>query len=168
MIRGKGFSLVEILIVVMILGIIAAVAVPRFSNASAVVRANMLAEDVRLIRMQIGVFKGQHKGVAPGYPNCDKDQAPTAETFIAHLTQASDVDGRTAAPETPGYRLGPYFREMPVNPVNGRATVQIVADGEEFPSSPDDSHGYIYQPSTLTFKPDSAGEDEGEKAFFDY
>jgi prepilin-type N-terminal cleavage/methylation domain-containing protein len=166
--KASAFTLVEILIVVVILGIIAAIALPRFSNASAMARSNMLADDLRLLRMQISVFKGQHAGVAPGYPGGDTTAAPTEKAFIAHLTQSSNAAGETRPPNTPGYRYGPYFREIPDNPVNGKSTVQIIADGEDFPAQADDSHGYIYQPSTLTLKADSTGQDEGGTSYYDY
>ena len=164
----KAFTLVEILVVVVILAILAAIVLPKFSNASAVARASMLADDLRVIRMQIQVFKSQHIGVAPGYPNCDTSQAPTEAAFVAHMTMASTAEGATAPPGTSGYDYGPYLREIPANPVNGKNTVQIVGDGQAFPTEGDDSHGWVYQPSTLVFKADSPGEDDSGKAYFEY
>jgi len=165
---NRGFTLLEILVVVVLLGIIAAIALPRFSNASTTARASMLADNLRLIRTQVLVYKGQHMGVSPGYPDGDPTAVPTEAVFIAHLTQSSNAGGQTAAPGTPGYRFGPYFTRMPENPTNGRDTVQIVGDNEEFPAEADNSHGYIYQPSTLIFKADSTGSDEDGQSFFDY
>jgi len=163
----RAFTLVEILIVVVILGIIAAVALPRFSNASAEARASMLMDDLRVMRCQISVFKAQHLGVPPGHPDCDPSQPATEEAFTEHMTMASTAEGETAAPGTAGFRYGPYMREVPPNPVNGKNTLEIIGADEEVPAA-DDSHGYIYQPSTLTFKADSVGADKHGKAFWDY
>ena len=163
-----GFTLVEILIVVVILGILAVIVLPEFSNASATTRAVMLRDDLRLMRSQLVVFKAQHRGVSAGYPNGDTSQAPSELVLAAHVTQSSNDAGQTAALGTPGYRYGPYIREMPENPINGKRTVLMVADGAQFPDTPQDQYGWVYQPSTLTFKADSAGADEDGTAFFEY
>ncbi|MFW6065832.1 MAG: hypothetical protein ACOC9S_03340, partial [Planctomycetota bacterium] len=67
-----------------------------------------------------------------------------------------------------GYPYGPYFREIPENPINGRATVGVLGDGDAFPSEPADTDGYVYQPATCILKADSPGADETERAYFDY
>jgi len=164
----KAFTLVEILIVVLILGILAAIVLPRFSNASAVARASMLADDLRIIRMQLVVYKSQHIDVPASYPDGDPTAAPTEQAFISQMTQASNIYGETAAPGTAGYDYGPYLREVPENPVNGKNTVQIIPDGQPFPAAGDDSHAWIYKPSTMEFKADSPGADEDGEAYFDY
>ncbi|MFP4105658.1 MAG: type II secretion system protein [Phycisphaerae bacterium] len=165
---GKGFTLVEILIVVMILAILGTVILPRFSNASQKARASMLADDLRVLRMQINVFKGQHLSVPPGYPDLDKSQQPTEAAFIIHMTKATTPGGNWAEPGTSGYRFGPYLREIPENPVNGKNTVQMIGDADSFPTGGDNSHGWIYQPSTMTIHADSPGTDEQGQAYFDY
>lgn len=166
--RSTGFTLVEVLIVVVILAIIAAVALPKLSNVSATARTSMMADDLRLMRTQLEVFKGQHRGIPSGYPNCDRGQVPTEVAFIAHVTKASNESGRTAEIGTPGYRYGPYMREIPPNPVNGKSTVDVIADDGELPAAGNDSHGWTYQPSTMKFLSDAAGADEYGRAYYDY
>ncbi len=163
-----AFTLVEILIVVVLLGIIAAVVIPKFSNASDMARASMLADDLRVIRTQVQIFKSQHLGVPPGYPNCNPSASPTEEAFIEQMTKASNATGETAEPGTPGYKFGPYLREIPTNPINGKNSVLIIGNGQSFPNSADDTHGWIYQPSTLLFKAGCTGQDVNGKAYFDY
>lgn len=165
---ARAFTLVEVLIVVVILGILAAAVLPQFSNASATARASMLADDLHILRTQIEVYKGEHVGVSPGYPGGKVSVTPTEEAFMAQMTRASNAAGQTAAPGTEGYRYGPYLREMPVNPINALATVQIVPGDGSMPAGADDSHGWVYKPSDLIIKSDAAGADERGRAFFGY
>jgi len=164
----KAFTLVEVLIVVLILGIVAAVAVPKFSNVSAQARASMLQDNLRIFRTQIAVFKVQHYNIAPGYPDCDTSQTPTADALTEQMTLASTPDGDTAEPGTDGYNYGPYMREIAANPVNGKAAVLVLADDAAFPGAATNDYGYVYQPATLQFKADSAGTDDSGRDFFDY
>ena len=168
MMSKKAFTLVELLIVVVMLGILAAIVVPGFSGATAKGRAGMLADNLRILRTQIQVFRGQHIGVAPGYPGGDPTGTPTETLFVGQMTLSSKPTCETAAVGTSGYIYGPYFRSMPENPFNGKTTVQIIADGAAFPSSPDNSHGWIYKPETQQIAPDAPGTDDNGTAFFDY
>src|SRR4051812_16591883 len=86
--RGHGaFTLIEILIVVTILGIIATIVIPQFSNASVTARENMLKDELRYLRTQIVVYKAQHHDVAPGYPGGDLAQTPTAASFSDQMVK---------------------------------------------------------------------------------
>jgi len=164
----RAFTLIEILIVVVILAILAVIVLPKFSNVTASARVSMLMDDLRLMRSQLLVFRAQHAGVAAGYPNCDPALAPTEEAMVDHITLATTITGDTAPVGTPGYKYGPYMREVPENPVNGLRSVLVVADSAEFPNSPQDSYGWIYQPATMTFRAACSGADKDVVSFFDY
>ena len=167
--RGeRAFTLVEILIVVLILGILAGIVLPRFSNASAIARASMLADDVRILRMQLTVFKAQHCDIPAGYPGGDRTATPTEAALVPQLTKASTATCATAEPGTSGYPYGPYLREMPTNPLNGKNTVQMIGNGAGFPTAGDDSHGWVYQPAAMLFKADSPGADDKGRLYFEY
>lgn len=166
--RATAFTLVELLIVVVLLGILAAVVLPSFSNASQSARCSMLLDNLRVIRTQIEVFKAQHNDVPPGYPELDTSAVPTEAAFVEQMTSASTVSGETAEPTTEGYPYGPYFREIPENPINAKATVRVLGDDENFPTEAANTHGYVYQPGTCLFRADCLGADESGKAYFDY
>lgn len=63
--RVRGFTLVEILIVVVILGILAAIVVPQFTSASQDAIKGALASQLQTINSQIELYRVQHSGNLP-------------------------------------------------------------------------------------------------------
>ena len=63
--NNKGFTLVEILIVVIILGILAAIVIPQFTNASTDARKNSLSSQLQTMRSQFELYKLQHNDKLP-------------------------------------------------------------------------------------------------------
>jgi len=53
----SGFTLVEILIVVVILGILAAIVIPQFTDASTEAKESALKSDLQTMRSQIELYK---------------------------------------------------------------------------------------------------------------
>src|SRR5580765_3893635 len=87
---GGGFSLIEILVVVVILGVLGAIVLPKFSDASNITRENTLKDDLRYARTQIIVFKAQHGNTAPGYPAGKTSASPTEQDFLLQMTSFTD------------------------------------------------------------------------------
>jgi general secretion pathway protein G len=163
--RRVGFSLVEILIVVMIIGILAAIAIPKFSNASQTARVNALKEDLRLMRTQISVYKSQH-AANPGYPGGDTQQEPTAAVAADQLLKFTDGNGNVSDTQSNIFRWGPYLDAIPKNPVNGEAGFKILGPAEAFVA--DGTTGWLYQPLTGTFKANIVGVDDTGRTIIDY
>ena len=65
----NAFTLVELLIVVIILGILASVVIPQFSDASTDARMSSLATNLMTIRGQIDLYRLQHNGTYPAQAN---------------------------------------------------------------------------------------------------
>src|SRR5256885_8451024 len=107
--RKTGFTLVEILIVVIILGILAAIVIPQFTNASQDARESALLSQLQTLRSQIELYKLQHK-----------DALPDLVTNRNPMTTKTDSDGNpSAAPDA----FGPYMQSAPTNPINTLSTV---------------------------------------------
>lgn len=102
---AAGFTLVEVLIVVVILGILSAIVIPQFSSAADESRQSALRQDLFRMRQQIELYRNEHDG-----------SVPTLANFIDQVTLATNTAGDTAAPGTAGYPHGPYLQKMPRNP----------------------------------------------------
>jgi general secretion pathway protein G len=62
----KAFTLVEILIVVVILGILAAIVVPQFTNATQDAQGGNIQSQLDTLNNQIELFKARNNGTLPG------------------------------------------------------------------------------------------------------
>ena len=126
----------EVLIVVTIVGILAAVVVNLFSNASQDARDSSIKMNLYAVRSQLLIYFQEHRNNYPDLAN-----------IANQLTLASDADGNTAAVGTPGYDYGPYLQKMPVNSKTGTATVSSGAIG---------SSDWYYNPSNGEFRPNDS------------
>ncbi len=154
----RAFTLVEILIVVVILGILASIVIPQFSNASQEARENSMKDDIRYLRVQSQVYKAQHEDRAPGYPGGVTTSTPTEADFVDQMTHFSNEVGVTATAVSSIYKFGPYLNRMPENPINGLATMKMVANGASMPAV-DGTTGWIYKADTQEFVPNLVGND---------
>ena len=166
--RAKAFTLVEILIVVVLLGILAAIVIPAFGNGAMLAKQSALSQDLQLLQRVILVYKAQHWEAAPGYPNGQTAANPTEQAFLDQVLLSSNSSGQTAAIGTNGYDRGPYLSRIPVNPFNGMNTVEILNNAQGFPGAADDSHGWIYKAATGEIRPDCTGADEDGNSYYDY
>ena len=106
----KGFTLVEILIVVVILGILAAIVIPQFTNASEAAKASSVLSQLQTLRSQVELYKNQHNNE---YPTSDGTLSGTWDWDM--MTLKTDIDGNTGT--TAGTHIyGPYMQQAPKNP----------------------------------------------------
>jgi len=158
--QGAGaFTLVEILIVVVILGILAAIIIPNFTDATLAAREGTLKEDLRHMRALIAAFRLQHRDICPGYPGGDRTATPTETDFVQQMTLCSDEFCTTNANKTMVFRYGPYTSALPVNPLNKKGGIRVVT-GPTMPD-PDDTqpYGWIYNPDLQQVIANNEGND---------
>ncbi len=165
--RTRGFTLVEILIVVVLLGVLAAIVIPSFANSATAAKAGSMATNLNMLRRFVLVYTSHHLEVAPGYTD-GPGSALDADAFADQALLASNLQGETAARGTAGYGYGPYLSRIPTNPFNGLATIQMLADGQDFPAAADNSHGWIYRAQTGEIRPGNSGTDDSGTAYYDY
>ena len=92
--RRTAFTLIELLIVLVILGILAAIIVPSFAGATDSSRHSSIVSQLRHIRTAISMYHTEHNGKLPEIANWND------------LTTASTFAGKT---------VGPYLKSQPRN-----------------------------------------------------
>lgn len=155
---------IEALAVAALLVGLAWVAQPQTSDAADFERSAALRDNLHFLRTQIMVYRAQHNGNYPGYPNGDMSQAPTVEAFIVQMSHYSDTAGNTSATPSDRFPLGPYLHEIPVNPLNGNAGIALVGQASSLPSP----NGWLYDPAAGRLLANLSGQDAQGRAYRDY
>lgn len=143
----RGFTLVEILIVVVILGILAAIVIPQFTQASTEAKTNSLCSDLQTLRSQIELYKVQHNDIPPGntVTVATGAVAESVGTFVNQMIYCTDIYGQTAAAPSKerdtanDIIYGPYLERIPENPFTGLNGVNTAAG---------DGVGWVYDPGS--------------------
>lgn len=101
---AKGFTLVEILIVVVILGILAAIVVPQFTNAANEARGGNVATQVSTVENQLELFAARNNGSYPTVVELNADADNGLEGWSVMINDD-------------------YLKDLPTNPFTGSASV---------------------------------------------
>ena len=141
--KRSGFTLVEILIVVVILGILAAIVIPQFTDASTQAKNSSVQADLQTIRSQIELYKIQHTDALPG--------AATGTSFTEAMTGTTGVDGLKA-----GSTYGPYLQSIPANPFLSGATADDILE-EAVDGAGGNTVGWHWNTLTGKFQAESTG-----------
>jgi len=147
--RHTAFSLVELVMVVTIIGIVAAIAVPRMASASATASANALRATLTNIRKAIDVYFAEH-GSFPGY--LPGTTTPDGTRFVQQLLEYTDETGASNATYGYPYVFGPYLRSpFSKNLTNNLKDVHVKAAPTD-PDPADGSVGWVAVLSTGDFQ----------------
>jgi len=121
----SGFTLVELLIVVVILAILAAAIIPTFTDSTADARASTALTNLNVLRGQIQMYRMQHNGLTPS-------------ATLVELTMQTNAQG------SEGTDFGPYLLKIPVNPYTNSATVRPTTNNPPQAASGEDDAGWLY------------------------
>ncbi len=137
--RRSAFSLVELLIVVIILGILAAIVVPQFTDVATEARVSSLTTNLATVRGQLEFYRAQHSS-----------EYPTLTAFASQMTKGTKVDG------TAGTDFGPYLQRIPNNPFTAGGTGNDVTD-----TAADAAKAWYYDDATGEFRANDGGTTAG-------
>jgi prepilin-type N-terminal cleavage/methylation domain-containing protein len=153
--KKRAFSLVELVIVIVIIGVLAAIAVPRLSRGATAATENALSANLAAMRSAIELFYAEHGQTYPALAKFDD-----ALTKYSNITGTTFGDRDTAT----GVIYGPYLRAVPPLPVgaNKGKTAAVATLGED--------GGWVYDATKGTVKANCAdGEvDSNSKKYNTY
>lgn len=108
----QGFTLIEVLIVVVIMAVLAATIIPQFTASTEDAKESALKFNLHTMRNQIELYKVHHSGDLPTITG----------TELPQLTSSTDATGTIGTGVN--YPYGPYIlNALPVNPYNNKNTV---------------------------------------------
>ncbi len=153
----RGFTLVELLIVVIILAVLAAIVIPQFNSATSDTQEAALDANLAAMRNAIELYKAQHTGypgstASSGGTGCGGNPgtgaANEAQAFIDQLTLYTNAAGQACTVGSTTYKYGPYVRKgIPNEPINqrGSTAAQVAITSTGAPIAPSaDTGGWAY------------------------
>jgi len=147
----RGFSLVELMIVVAVLGILAAIVVPQFQEHATQAKEAVAKDSLRILRSAIELYTARHSSVPPGYKDNNPQNPPAGSDFYQQLVTECR-----------------YISGMPQNPFNKRQDLRMIGNNEILPQNPTGQFGWIYQPATKTIRLDWKGVDKSGIRYYEY
>lgn len=155
----SGFTLIEMLIVIIILGILAMVIIPQITVSTEDAKVSTLKTNLTGIRGTIEVYYAQHNMVYPGAVTDGTNAPGLPITFVNQLTQFTDVAGVVSGTKTATAIYGPYIKGgvLPANPFvtdtakNSLVSVAVTADVTAARSVIAGGNGWAYWPAVGVF-----------------
>ena len=125
--RRCGFTLVELLIVVIILAILAAIVVPQFASSTDDAKLAALDTNLANTRSAVDLYFAQH-GAYPSGVGDGTNAANSPGAFISQLTLYTEATGDADTSKDATHVYGPYLRAatLPSDPITSVATLVVV------------------------------------------
>lgn len=141
-IPNQGFTLVEVLIVVVIMAVLAAVVIPQFSASTDDARKSTTEFNLSTMRSLVQTYRGQHGGALP----LINGSQTLSDTMTGKTTSTGTVDATLGV-------YGPYLLEFPENSFSGSNAVKIITNDPAVSGdvTSDNAGGWLYNTTTGGF-----------------
>ena len=148
----SGFSLLEILVVVVLLGIIAAISIPMVAGYGTQADETAFHSDLALLRTSIEMFAADHNGAYPGSIGDGVHAAGSESAIAEHLTKFSNADGVTSDTKSSSHPFGPYVTNavpgITVGPLQGENGVAMTSSTSNLTADASPSKAWKYSTAT--------------------
>jgi general secretion pathway protein G len=124
-----GFTLIEVMIVVVVIAIIAAIVIPQFGESTKDARTNTATFSLRELRSQLELYRQHHNGKLPG------------DSLSELLVKTNPAGTAGSAGE---FSFGPYCLEIPINPFTASNVVRAATTNPPTAASGADDAGWLY------------------------
>jgi len=122
---STAFTLVELMIVVAILGILAAIVIPEFQGHIQQAKEAAAKDNLRILRQAIERYEAQF-GIPPGY----YDNDPTQPLMSVNVYRQLVLNEK-------------YLQAIPKNPFNGYNGMKVYVELQEIPLEADGTSGWM-------------------------
>ena len=170
--RQSGFTLVELLIVVIILSILAAIVVPQFASSSDDAKISALDSSLSNMRSAIDLYYQQHGkypsaataagGTCPGGGTAGTGAINTEQAFVDQMTRYTNSAGQSCTTKDAVFKYGPYLKKdaLPTNPVSGVSILAVSTTGALGMTGAAVAAGWKFDNITGQFIADDAAYDD--------
>ena len=166
--KRKAFTLIEVILVVAILGILAAFVFPTLQGHTTKARESAAKSSLSTMRTQIELYKMQHNGTTPGYVSGAGAPVAVVPLQFTATTTVTGIPSLSTIPTDP-FLFGPYLKKLPENPFNGLSNIAYVNQATAFSDAVDGtSSGWLYKKETGEFRLNWTGTDSQGIYFYDY
>jgi len=107
----RGFTLVELLVVIIVIAVLAAIAIPKFASSSQRSKESSLRANLKVVRNAVEMFKND-TGLFPA--------ALTDLTATSAPANGKDASGATKSITATDWK-GPYLQALENDPISGSA-----------------------------------------------
>ncbi|MHC4642177.1 MAG: type IV pilin protein [Planctomycetota bacterium] len=164
----KAFTLYEVVVVVVLLGILAAILVPTLQGHTMSARESAVKDCLMTMRTQIQLYKMEHDGFLPGYVNGAGAPTATLQLQFIGTTTVLGLASPSKVPSAP-FIYGPYVMKLPENPFNNRTDIKYVPEGTDFSFAVNSStSGWLYKKETGEFVINWHGTDSKGEYIYEY